>query len=1194
MTTSSSAKGQNNISHQPVSNWLQQLPQGKVGSAGVLLQLHNNLETAPEAIESLRTTIIDFMQSLLPTNSVLLEDNAFLTAWLPLATAEETEVIYGSVLELIATLPAADASNEAPLLELAINFSELVAHEAAAPALEKLQQALPSTETAVSDNQHEAQLNSPVAKALTATLSGVAHFSRETICQQIISHLQLPAIVPRMVIINGPPLCGKSRLLHGVVRVLSTHRYPTAEICCRVEEQSLPYSLLAAIVYQLCRNHPAHILLGILTELLAENRWLGKLFPMLGSQQEDQQLPEDPTEIRTTLISMLMILTATLPHIVMIDNLHYADSESLAALALLQQEAGHSLRILATASALTLAAQAILLQQFTTFTLKLDIGPLEREQQRELLQQIFPTMSVEQRAQMVEILAQAEMKLPLHIEALLRHWQRQRALTLQNDNWSFSLQSGKEPTQILSPVETRRLAQIALIAPVTEDFLRQLWQTTMADTRRTITTARILGYLAKEEKERTHIVRFADDEYQDYFAHLLSSTETAASALKINTLLGKANGDASSGLLAKRAALLTCAGKKTEADTLRNNLRLTLTAITPLLCWPQISEQEQSNIWNPPPAQSSGVDEVGRIIVTAQALRLSAMQYRLYPAESDMARTCLRQAISALEEHFSRRSAFLISHEGRNVTFEGKTVQRREMQRTLQDFNQWMSEAEISAFVLLPEIREDELARFFFALAAAEQSKVVVDLPTRIVLLNMTHVKVLSPHILPDTPKAVQQTPYPLSLPVAATSTEATISPIYSTPAVDSTAVGNETPTLVPTSITQLADPEAMLADDWSELDAKWASLPADERRRGLNFLIEWLRNNPDQQLEYSTTEQIDHFISSGVPEETDLATLQDTTVALEERCKQLIKTHDWQQIFQLLQPLAQRIAEENDASTQIHLQGVLRRIVSNMKDTSALLSLRNEPEKISALISLLEIIGDSPLLPLIEALKNSPTMEERNRLMYLLRRFGTFLQPSLLRELGKPNLWYVYRNMLLILADIGDSQALPIASEFLKHQDARVRVEALTVVGKINAGGEAVQLILRALTDSDLAVRTKAANIIPAAPEADILKMVIALLKNRGGNNNEESFQMALVSSLASFRDVAARDALLQLLFPAILSPYHGKEIAIRAIAAHSLAAFLPDPVVEKALQKALHARQQPLRQAAQRALQSLNERSK
>ena len=1192
MSNFSKQNGQNNIRLLPLNSWQQQLPQGKVNCEGVLLRLYCKLDNAG-ASAALSAKLIELLIQLLPADSIILEGSPLLTIWLPRTTSQQTQAIFTSVQAAIMNWQSTEYPEDTRQLKLTSNFVELAAQDSAAIALAKL--LLPATSAeSVTDNPQLSPAENMSARALTASLSAVAHFSRETICQQIINHLQLPAITPRMVIITGPELCGKSRLSLAISRLLAIHHYPTAQLCCRLEEQTIACSLLGAMVYQLCCQLPSHILQGILAGLPQNAGWLKEFIAPPAGMPAATTLPADLEDVRSGFINILIKIAKLATPIVLIENLTYADEESLAGLALIQQETGHALRIIATTASQPVNIKEKLLALYGNFALVVNVAPLESDKVAELLPLIFPIIPAEQRADMLEIISKSTGCLPLAIEALLRHWHKQRILSLQQENWNVQQPAINKPQQLLSPQDKFRLVQIAFMAPVSEVYLSQLWQTSFADSRLTLNNARSLGYLAEVNDENPDMVRFADTEYQLYFAHLLSPEETADAARKIINSFDNHSGDDSTDTIVKRAALLTRAADKAAAGICQQQLRLTLPAVTPLICWPQISEQEKASNWHNPLAQSANNDDIERIILTAQGLRISALQFRLYPATSDMVRSAVKESLAMLEQYFQFRPAFLVNYDGKNIALEGKNLQRREVQRINQDLANWMTEADINAFLFLPGLREDELSRFLSALATAEQYTVGTDSPTRIILLNLTHIKVIINHLLPDAPLSAQQTSYVLAMSSTITAGIAATTSSPNNLPPDDVDNKNYSPVALPTMVNQLAEPAMMQVHDWQKLTDEWAQLPVEERQRVLYLITEWQRSNDGQQFDTDTAVHIDNFISNVIADESDLLTLQNFTALLEEQLKQHMQALEWKKLHQLLQAVSKYITDENDPVTKSHLTGVLRRIAVTMKDNSLLLELLADPAAVNEVIPLLEIIGDSPLQALIEALKNSPAMEERNRLMQLLREFGNLLQPLLLRELSKQNLWYVQRNLLQVLADVGDARALPIASEMLNNQDARVRVEALALVARINIGGDATPLITRGLADSDLVVRTKAANIIYCAPEVEILNKVITMLSSRRGKNSEESFQMALCSSLTAFDEAAARDTLIQLLFPGIFSPYHGKGIAIRAVAASSLGKFLPDPLAEKALQKASISRQQPLRQAAQRALQLFRERNR
>lgn len=101
---------------------------------------------------------------------------------------------------------------------------------------------------------------------------------------------------------------------------------------------------------------------------------------------------------------------------------------------------------------------------------------------------------------------------------------------------------------------------------------------------------------------------------------------------------------------------------------------------------------------------------------------------------------------------------------------------------------------------------------------------------------------------------------------------------------------------------------------------------------------------------------------------------------------------------------------------------------------------------------------------PLLDALEASPSRAVRRKLLELIVQLGPEAAPAVVARLPDER-WFVVRNMLMLLADIGaDGQVFGMA--YARHADARVRREAIRILAASAATREAA--ICAGLDDSD------------------------------------------------------------------------------------------------------------------------------
>ena len=101
---------------------------------------------------------------------------------------------------------------------------------------------------------------------------------------------------------------------------------------------------------------------------------------------------------------------------------------------------------------------------------------------------------------------------------------------------------------------------------------------------------------------------------------------------------------------------------------------------------------------------------------------------------------------------------------------------------------------------------------------------------------------------------------------------------------------------------------------------------------------------------------------------------------------------------------------------------------------------------------------------PLLDALEASPSRAIRRKLLELLVQLGPEAATVIVARLPDER-WYVVRNMLMLLADLGD-QNVELGTTYARHADGRVRREAVRILVGVPAMRE--RAICAGLDDSD------------------------------------------------------------------------------------------------------------------------------
>ncbi|MFQ5876565.1 MAG: HEAT repeat domain-containing protein [Acidobacteriota bacterium] len=233
------------------------------------------------------------------------------------------------------------------------------------------------------------------------------------------------------------------------------------------------------------------------------------------------------------------------------------------------------------------------------------------------------------------------------------------------------------------------------------------------------------------------------------------------------------------------------------------------------------------------------------------------------------------------------------------------------------------------------------------------------------------------------------------------------------------------------------------------------------------------------------------------------------------------------------------------------------------------------------ALDGVFEALGSHGVDPLLTSLQREEDWEIRRSLIAMLVARGRESVPVLVRHLSDPS-WFLLRNILLVLGEVGDPSAVSDIARTLRHPEPRVRKEAITALGRIG-GPRAFGLVRGCLWDPEVAeVAARALSAInrPRAITA-ILGMTdrVHLL---GGRNEALRYAILALGDLGVREAVPRLEAILMRGF--WVPPSSGDEVRVAA----SLAlARIGTPEAIQALRRGSRVHRRPIRDACSAILE-------
>jgi hypothetical protein len=118
----------------------------------------------------------------------------------------------------------------------------------------------------------------------------------------------------------------------------------------------------------------------------------------------------------------------------------------------------------------------------------------------------------------------------------------------------------------------------------------------------------------------------------------------------------------------------------------------------------------------------------------------------------------------------------------------------------------------------------------------------------------------------------------------------------------------------------------------------------------------------------------------------------------------------------------------------------------------------KEQDEASRGIAALLKRVGDQAARELLAVFEKEPVAARRLRIDHLVRRLGKAAAPALFERISHPR-WYIVRDAVLLLGDLGDPALLEHLDGPLAHEDERVQREAVQAAIKTRSLARGVVL---------------------------------------------------------------------------------------------------------------------------------------
>ncbi len=221
----------------------------------------------------------------------------------------------------------------------------------------------------------------------------------------------------------------------------------------------------------------------------------------------------------------------------------------------------------------------------------------------------------------------------------------------------------------------------------------------------------------------------------------------------------------------------------------------------------------------------------------------------------------------------------------------------------------------------------------------------------------------------------------------------------------------------------------------------------------------------------------------------------------------------------------------------------------------------------------LIELLGPTAIRQLLNVLGDEPELSRRRHVFDLLVSFGSEVVPPAL-DLLDDDRWYMVRNIVSLLRQIGVGLSLDILGKMIRHEDSRVRIETVKCIPDL-AGEVTPEFVERVIEDPDPRVVELAIGIFGASRIEKAKEPLVRLLKSSSKPGRHRGVRLRAIRALGEIGD----PAVLPELAPFFRSWFSTVGTEERQVAFRSLALYpdearkpwikkgrlSPDPVVRE-----------------------------
>lgn len=278
---------------------------------------------------------------------------------------------------------------------------------------------------------------------------------------------------------------------------------------------------------------------------------------------------------------------------------------------------------------------------------------------------------------------------------------------------------------------------------------------------------------------------------------------------------------------------------------------------------------------------------------------------------------------------------------------------------------------------------------------------------------------------------------------------------------------------------------------------------------------LEWLKNAREADEKRNPLEEVTYILSSILVVEKDIGAFGEFADIMVNLTGNLIHAGQIRHALSIVKFL--RGLADNE---QLHPDNRARLTEAMTGTFSAdlvpvLQSYLDETENVSPneLRDLLTFFGRSAVSHICELLGQTQKMAMRKVILEKLIEFGKE-SPQAFYPFLTDSRWYLVRNIVFVLARIGDPTTLDAVSRLISHKEPRIRKEVLAYLEGIR-DPKAKSYMIKFLSDDATTIRIRAMQVLAAARFTPALKPIFALTTAKDFDEREMAEKKAVFEAL-------------------------------------------------------------------------------